>query len=178
MGAVGGASYTILPAAPEHVGTLPDIERSADSRFGSQVPPQVLGRVIPIPVLEAAQRAGHLWVALPPDGTPVGFALVEPSGTRLHLEGLAVVPEYGRRGIGTALVSAVGHWAKFRGFAELTLTTYVDFPWNADYYAKIGFEPVLEGDLDAEMLRRLETEDALGLQRARRIAMRKRLPAG
>jgi len=170
--------YTICPAAPAHVGALPAVERIADSRFGSHVPPQVLARVIPLHVLEAAQCAGHLWVALAPDGAPVGFALVEPAATRVHLEGLAVLPEHGRRGVGAALVSAVEQWARSRGFAELTLTTYVDFPWNADYYVRIGFEPIPEDDLDVEMLHRLEEEDAAGLERSRRIAMRKRLLAG
>lgn len=169
--------YTILPAAPTHVGSLPDVERRADSRFGSRVPPQVLSRVIQPQVLEAAQRAGRLWVALAPNGAPVGFALVESSAVRAHLEGLAVLPEHGRQGIGAALVTAVEQWALSQGCVELTLTTYVDFPWNADYYARIGFEPFPEGDLDVDMLQRLAEEDALGLERARRVAMRKRLPA-
>jgi len=169
--------YVVLLAAPEHLGALSGVERRAGARFGASVPEQVTDRTIPLQVLEVAQHAGRLWVALAPDGEPVGFALAESSALRAHLEELDVLPEHGRRGIGTALVSAVEHWAQSQGFAELTLTTYVDFPWNADYYSKIGFEPIPASDLDGEMLRRLEDEAAAGLERDRRVAMRKRLPA-
>ena len=169
--------YTILLAAPEHLGALSGVERRAGARFGAAVPEQVTARTIPLQVLEAAQHAGRLWVALAPDGEPVGFALAESSAVRAHLEELDVLPEHGRRGIGAALVSAVEQWARSQGFAELTLTTYVDFPWNADYYSKIGFEPIPVGDLDGDMLQRLEVEAAAGLERHRRVAMRKRLPA-
>ena len=169
--------YTVLPAAPEYLGALSGVERRAGARFGAAVPAQVTARTIPLQVLEAAQRAGRLWVALAPDGEPVGFALAESSAVRAHLEELDVLPEHGRRGIGAALVSAVEQWARYQGLEELTLTTYTNFPWNADYYLTIGFEPVPASDLDGEMLRRLENEATVGLERDRRVAMRKRLPA-
>ena len=170
--------YTILSAAPEHVGALAEVERRAGARFGSSVPEQVLTRTIPPAVLEDAQRAGLLWVALTSGGEPVGFALAQSAGGRAHLEELDVLPEHGRRGIGAALVSAVEQWALFQGLTELTLTTYLDYPWNADYYSKLGFERIAASDLDVEMRRRLEDEEALGLERDRRVAMRKHLTAG
>lgn len=169
--------YIILPATPEHVVALPEVERRAGTRFGSSVPALILARTIPLAVLEDAQRAGRLWVALAPDGEPVGFALSDSVAGRAHLEELDVLPEYGRRGIGAALVSAVEQWAVSQGFVELTLTTYVDFPWNASYYSKLGFEPVAASDLDVSMLQQLADEDALGLERDRRVMMRKSLAA-
>ena len=165
--------YTILPATLEHVGALPEVERRAGARFGSSVPARILERTIPLSVLEDAQRAGRLWVAVAPDGAPVGFALADCVAGRAHLEELDVLPEHGRRGIGAALVSAVEQWAVSQGFTELTLTTYVDLPWNASYYSKLGFEPVDAGDLDVGMLQQLADEDALGLERDRRVMMRK-----
>jgi GNAT superfamily N-acetyltransferase len=128
-------------------------------------------------VLEDAQSAGRLWVALGLDGEPVGFALAEPFAGRAHLVELDVLPEHGRRGIGAGLIAAVEQWALSQGFEELTLTTYVDFPWNADYYSKVGFEPISEGELDDAMRQLMEEEAALGIERARRVAMRKRLTA-
>lgn len=169
--------HAIVPAAPEHVGALPEVERRAGERFGTSVPARVLARTIPLPVLEVAQRAGRLWVALAPDGEPVGFALADSVAGRAHLEELDVLPEHGRGGIGAALVSAVEQWAVSQGFMELTLTTYVDFPWNASYYSKLGFEPVAASDLDVGMLQQLTDEDALGLERDRRVMMCKSLAA-
>ncbi len=95
----------------------------------------------PLSVFEAAQVSGHLWVALSPTGHCVGFALVEPSGDRLHLEELDVLPEHGGRGLGRALVSEVERWAIDNHFAEITLTSYRDVPWNAPFYARLGFRP-------------------------------------
>lgn len=169
--------YTILQATPKHIPALPDVERRASARFGSSIPAQVLARTIPQHVLEDAQSAGRLWVALGLDGEPVGFALAEPFAGRAHLVELDVLPEHGRRGIGAGLIAAVEQWALSQGFEELTLTTYVDFPWNADYYSKVGFEPISEGELDDAMRQLMEEEAALGIERARRVAMRKRLTA-
>ena len=91
--------YTILSAAPEHVDALAEIERRAGARFGSSVPERVLTRTVSPSVLEDAQRAGRLWVALTSGGEPVGFALAQSSGGRAHLDELDVLPEHGRRGI-------------------------------------------------------------------------------
>lgn len=177
---VGGMlidDYAIVSATLEHIGVLPEVERRAGTRFGSSVPARLLERTIPLTVLDDAQRTGRLWVALSPDGEPVGFALADSVAGRAHLEELDVLPEHGRRGVGAALVSAVEQWAVSQGFMELTLTTYVDVPWNASYYSKLGFEPVAASDLDDSMLQQLADEDALGLERDRRVMMRKSLAA-
>ena len=173
---MGLDGYTIVPAASSHVSALSGIERAAGTLFGTSAPQQVLSRTVPLPVLHAAQGAGRLWVALASNGEPVGFALAESADGRAHLEELDVVPEHGRRGVGSALVATVERWARSRGDHEITLTTYVDVPWNAEWYAGLGFEPIAERNLDGELLRRLE-EDARGLERARRVAMCKLLPA-
>ncbi len=167
--------YVILLAAPEHIGALTNVERRAAARFGSSVPARVLARTVPLAVLADAQRAGRLWIALAPSGETVGFAFAQAAAGSAHLEELDVLPEHGRLSMGAELVSAVEQWALSQGATELTLTTYVDVPWNAHYYAKIGFEPIAESDLDADMLQRLAEEDELGLERGRRVAMRKRL---
>jgi GNAT superfamily N-acetyltransferase len=169
--------YAILPAAPDHVGALPEVERRAASRFGSSIPPHVLAHVTPQSALVAAQQAGRLWVALAPDGEAVGFALAESSAERAHLEEIDVVPEHGRQGIGAALVSVVERWAAAHGCTQLTLTTYSDVPWNADFYESIGFESVPDSELDDCMLRRLKEEAERGLERSKRVAMRKLLRA-
>ncbi len=93
----------------------------------------------------------------------------------MHLDELDVLPGYGRNGIGSALVEAVEDCALDRGCVEITLTTFRDVPWNAPFYARLGFEPIPEQDLGTELVRRLLDETALGLKRSTRVAMRKRL---
>jgi len=168
-------TYRVVPAPLEHVSLLPHIERAAAELFGDAVPPELLEHVTPESVFLAAQQDGTLWVALGPDDQPVGFARVVVTGARVHLAELDVLPAHGRRGVGTALVRAVDEWACSRHFTEITLTTYRDLPWNAPFYAGLGFSVVPESEWDAETRRRFEEEAGLESERAGRVVMRKRL---
>lgn len=167
--------YVVRLAGPEHVDQLPDIERAAATRFGDSLPESVLLHVTPVDNLVVAQQAGLLWVALEPAGIPVGFAVASICGRRVHLDELDVSPEHGRQGVGSALVEAIEDYALNSGCVEITLTTFRDVPWNAPFYARVGFEVIPEQELDAEVVRRLSDEAALGLDRSRRVAMRKPL---
>jgi len=164
--------YVVRLAGPEHVDQLPSVERAAATRFGDSLPESVLSHVTPVGTLAAAQQAGLLWVALEPVGAPVGFAVASVRGRRMHLEELDVMPAHGRRGIGSALVAAVEDHPRASGCTEITLTTFRDVPWNAPFYARLGFDVLPEQELDAELLRRLSYEAELGLERSRRVAMR------
>jgi GNAT superfamily N-acetyltransferase len=167
--------YVVRLAGPEHVDQLPDIEREAATRFGDSLPESVLSRVTPLDCLAAAQQAGLLWVALDPAGAPVGFAVASIRGRRVHLDELDVLPGHGRKGVGAALVEAIEVYALKSGCVEITLTTFRDVPWNAPFYARVGFQVIPEQELSAELVRRLSDEVALGLERSRRVAMRKPL---
>jgi len=168
-------SYKVVPASSEHVSMLPAIERSAAAVFGDAVPAELLEHVTPESVFLAAQRDGTLWVALWADDQPIGFARVVVTGARVHLAELDVLPAHGRRGVGTALVRAIDDWACSGHFSEITLTTYRDLPWNAPFYARLGFTFVPESDWDADTRRRFEEEAGLESERPRRVVMRKRL---
>jgi len=167
--------YVVRLAGREHVDELPAIERAAATRFGDSLPESVLSHVTPVDDLAAAQEAGLLWVALEPAGAPVGFAVASVGGRRVHLDELDVLPAHGRKGVGSALVEAVEDYALESDCTEITLTTFRDVPWNAPFYARVGFELIPEQQLDAELLRRLSDEFALGLERSSRVAMRKPL---
>jgi GNAT superfamily N-acetyltransferase len=167
--------YIVRLAGPEHVDKLPAIEREAATRFGDSLPQSVLSHVTPVDDLAAAQQAGLLWVALEPAGAPVGFAVASVSGRCVHLDELDVLPAHGRKGIGSALVEAVEDYAVKSDCTLITLTTFRDVPWNAPFYARVGFEVIPEQELGAELVRRLSDEAALGLERSRRVAMLKPL---
>ena len=172
------AGYAIAFATAAHVEALPDIESRAAVRFaGRRVPRAALTQTTPLETLAAAQADGRLWVALSRAGDPVGFGLVEPLGTRLHLEELDVLPEHGGLGIGTALVETIEAWARAHRFREVALTSFRDVPWNAPFYQRLGYEIVAEPDLDAVLLGWLQDEGARGLDRSRRVALLKRLGA-
>jgi GNAT superfamily N-acetyltransferase len=88
------------------------------------------------------QREGRSWVAADANDEPVGFAVACEVDGNGHLAEIDVHPEHGRRGIGRALVEHVCLWARETGYSSLTLTTERDIPWNAPFYAKLGFEIV------------------------------------
>jgi len=112
---------------------------------------------------------GTLLVAVQ-DGSLVGFAhLTGPDG-RAHLEQLSVLPSYGRRGIGAALVRAVMEEARWGGHDVLSLCTFADVPWNGPFYRSLGFVEVEE--LEPFQARLRQHERALGLDDvARRVVM-------
>lgn len=119
-----------------------------------------------------------LVIAEEASGPAVGFAHVIEDGATAYLEQVSVHPGHARQGHGRTLVRAVIAEASARGFARVTLRTYADVPWNAPFYASLGFEerPApgdgFQGALTA-------TEERLGLARqGRRVHMELPLAPG
>ncbi|WPZ15330.1 GNAT family N-acetyltransferase [Nitratireductor rhodophyticola] len=69
----------------------------------------------------------------------VGFAICGAIGPFLHLKELSVAPEHGKRGLGTALLSAVVGESVSRGLDGVSLSTFRAVPFNAPFYARHGF---------------------------------------
>ncbi|GCD88353.1 GCN5 family N-acetyltransferase [Nocardioides sp. LS1] len=110
---------------------------------------------------DRALLAGFIVVA-DVDGEVVGFAHVLDVEGHAHLEQISVVPEHGRRGIGSSLVAAVLEEARWQGYDEMSLCTYRDLPWNGPFYAGLGFVEVAE--IEPWQWRLHEHEIALGLE--------------
>lgn len=168
--------FSVRPARAEEMAGLPALERAADAvfeQYGIWPLPQA-----PDEAHEAheAFEAGFADAAavLVAGRPPVGFARLDLVGGVPHLEQLSVDPAFARRGLGTALVRGCCDWAARAGFAELTLTTFAQVPFNAPFYARLGFTVIDDAALPAGLarLRRREAEmglDALGP----RVAMRR-----
>jgi len=99
----------------------------------------------------------------------VGFSMASLLGDFLHLLQLSVLPEFGRRGIGAALLDSVSQQALAAKVSGVTLTTFRDIPWNAPYYEKKGFRVFIHAHLPKDISNILDKEAALGLQD--RVAM-------
>jgi GNAT superfamily N-acetyltransferase len=120
-----------------------------------------------------ASKPGFILVAeAAEDGMIVGFVhVLEPEGeTTAHLEQISVLPSYGRQGHGRRLLRAAMSEARRRGHERLTLRTYKDVPWNAPFYARLGFvETVPTTEFHKHLV---DAEEALGLTRhGRRVDM-------
>jgi GNAT superfamily N-acetyltransferase len=170
------AGYTIEPARADDIAALPAIEVEASTLFsGSEVESAVLADSTTIEDFAAAQSAGLLWVARHSDGETVGFAFLELVDGQPHLDEIDVLPSHGRRGVGRALVETVCAWAQQAGHSCVTLTTYLDIPWNAPFYRRLGFRPLQRFELTPGLDSLVQAEAARGLDPSQRCVMRRDL---
>jgi GNAT superfamily N-acetyltransferase len=114
---------------------------------------------------------GQVWVACDAD-VPVGFAIASVKSEGFcYLEEIDVLPQYGRRGIGATLVQTVRDWAARNGMQYVFLATFRSVPWNAPFYAKLGFSIVDRSDWTEDMHRIHELEIAAELPLDERVMM-------
>lgn len=164
----------IRAARVEDVEFFPGIERAAGDAFRA-VGMGAIADDEPLPASEllAYQRAGRAWVASDDLDRPVAYLLLDVVDDAAHIEQVSVHPDHARRGLGRALVDTAAAWAQEHGLAALTLTTFADVPWNAPYYARLGFGVVAEESLSAGLRRIREHEAAIGLDAWPRVVMRR-----
>ncbi|MEN4886967.1 GNAT family N-acetyltransferase [Enterobacter ludwigii] len=159
------------PTTPKDVAALPAIERAAGERF-RDVPELAWladGDVICAEHhLDYAKR-GLSWLALAND-LPVGFILAEAHPSSLFIVELSVHREWQGRGIGRRLIACAADHARTLGLTSLTLTTFCEVPWNAPFYARLGFGTVTM--LTPELRQKREEEAAHGFAYDSRCAMR------
>jgi GNAT superfamily N-acetyltransferase len=153
---------SIRPSRPSDLRHLAAIEDAGgplfSELFGPAIAPVLLS---PAPSgLDRDLEPGFILVATLA-GRLVGFAHVTDQDGHAHLEQLSVLPEHGRRGIGSALVEAALEEARWLGYDDMSLCTYRDVPWNGPFYARLGFAEVER--LSAYQQRLHDRERALGL---------------
>ena len=169
--------YLIAPARAEDLPRVPIIELAAAQLLRGHAPDAVLQETSSEAELTSALRDGRLWVARA-NGLAVGYAQVQPiDAVTAHLEEVDVLPEHGRRGIGTRLVTQVCDWARANGYERVTLTTFRDVPWNMPFYQKLGFAVVPREQLGAQLSGRVDAEASRGLDPLRRVVMSRHLRA-
>lgn len=135
----------IRTARSTDLALLQDIERAAGEPFralgmaavADDAPP-------PLDLLDAYRADGRARVVTGDDDRPLGYLLVDRVDGCAHVEQVSVHPSAARRGLGRALIDDAERWAVREGLEALTLTTFRDVPWNAPYYARLGFR-VLDG---------------------------------
>lgn len=163
--------YTIRAARPEHIPFLNDIELAAAAIFPpGSIPTHILSESVPEEMLTDAMRDGRLWIALGPDAKPVGYGLLQFVDDAALLAQLDVHPDHGRRGLGAALVRRIAETARSRGAEALYLTSFAQIPWNAPFYASLGFVTLAEADQPRWIQEILAEERRSGLEN--RTAMR------
>ena len=158
---------TIRFATGGDLGRLEGIENDADELFIERFQPEDWGRAS-TGARRAAQPGFLLVAAESEGGEAIGFVHVLEAGDGAHLEQLAVLRTSARRGHGAALIRAALQEAGRRGHARVTLRTYADVPWNAPFYASLGF---VESEPDTAFLRGLIAAEAGLEQHGRRVQL-------
>lgn len=159
--------------------TLQEIELASNSLFTS-LGMTAVAQLEPTSIsdLSAYQAAGRAFVATAEHEKPVGFLVLREVDGNAHIEQVSVYPDHGRRGIGRRLLDRAAEWARHHGLKALTLTTFAKVPWNAPYYARLGFRPFADDELTPG-LRAIRDHNAQGpLAQWPRVTMRFDLESG
>ncbi|ATL31547.1 GNAT family N-acetyltransferase [Streptomyces formicae] len=169
----------IRPVTAAELPLLQDIERAAGEPFRALGMASIADDEPPaVEDLDRFRRAGRAWVAVDEEaGAPIAYLISEPveDADAEHIEQVSVHPRAARRGVGGALIEHTARHARAAGRSALTLTTFADVPWNAPYYARIGFRPLAPAELTPELRAIRAHEAELGLDRWPRLCMRRDL---
>jgi len=156
------------------VAQLPDIERAAGRLF--QTIDHLAWLVDDADVWDEDEHRdfaaqGTSWVA-DAGSRAVGFVVGERFDDELHVWELSVAPEWQGRGLGRGLMHILADDVARVGMAAVTLTTFINVPWNRPFYESLGFRP-LDGCALSPRLRDVLGQEAdAGLPMAERCAMR------
>lgn len=135
------STVRIRSARADDAPLLADIEAAADGLLAAYV--DTSGWAPPRAGEERLGRDGGALLVAEDEGTVVGFAhLVDLDEGAWHLDALAVRPERQRQGIGARLLRAAEEAVLAGGAGAMTLMTFADVPFNAPWYARLGYTAV------------------------------------
>ena len=166
------ARPVIRPPRPAELGLLIEIERAADGVFADHGMPEIAAADPgSVAELEPYRAAGAAWVAVDATDTPIAYILTADLDDGIHVDQVSVSPAHRGARIGAALIEHVAGLARASGRSAVTLTTFRDIPWNAPYYARLGFRELPEQEWGPQLHARVAHERAVIPVAAPRIAM-------
>ena len=117
---------------------IPAVQNCAQDAYAQYVP--LMGQK-PAPMVQdftQVQQNGHLWVTDP----FAGFIVMYPTGTAMHLENVAVLPNHAGQGIGRALIGFCENTARSQGLHRVELYTNIHMTANQIIYPRMGYTEV------------------------------------
>lgn len=158
---------------PDDAARIPDVERAAGALFRTVGMDDIADAdVTEIAILVDRALTGRLFVA-EHGGHLAGFAIFSEVDDVCYLE--EVSTSQSGQGIGRRLIARVEDAARARGLDWITLATFREVPWNAPYYARLGFVEWPTADLPSGHQERYRKQAEFGLDMGKRIFMRKSL---
>jgi GNAT superfamily N-acetyltransferase len=170
-------SFRIRLARSDEIARLREIEDEAGTMFyGLGLIEDALDASFPIDELVRLVGMGQVWVGCTEEKTedrPVGMVIASVREGAAYVEELDVMPKFGRRGLGSHLLSCVCTWALEQRYATVTLSTFRDVPWNGPFYRKRGFTDLKPTEWTPGMRAIREKEVQHGLKVEARVFMRR-----
>lgn len=130
------------------------VELSAATLFAGTHMAWAVGQTSAPEHFHPALSQNKLWIA-DAGGMPVGFLRAERLGNSFYIDEISVSASHQRRGIGRLLIQAALAEAAARRFKAASLTTDRTIPWNAPYYARMGFRVLTADQTPSVLARRL-----------------------
>lgn len=176
------SDYTIRLAEREDLIHIPVIEAEAARQFEPyaarlEISVDLLSGLTPMTFLKRAQAEKRIWVGAI-NAQPVGFIVAKFLQESCFIVELDVLSDYGRRGLGTALVECCCEGARLRNHTQVTLTTFRYVPWNIPFYQQCGFEILPPKRCPYELRAIVEHEARYGFEPKHRVVMRKFVSTG
>lgn len=112
-----------------------------------------------------------LYVAFNERSAAVGFGGGYVAENWLHVGEVNVHPDWQQKGIGRQLIKTLLREGRARSLNGATLTTDLFAPFNAAFYASLGFHVIQEEACPTRLTNILNSEIARGLDPTRRVAM-------
>ncbi|HCI1894176.1 TPA: GNAT family N-acetyltransferase [Pseudomonas aeruginosa] len=158
----------------EDAALLPAIERSAGESF--RLLPELAwiadAGVAGVDFHRRLIERGSHWLAEDADGQPVGFLAAERCADELHIAELSIAQAHQQQGLGRRLLERAVTYAHASHCRALTLTTFCDVPWNAPFYARLGFQRLTWQEAGERLRAILGHEQEIGFAADSRCAMR------
>ncbi|WP_409485391.1 GNAT family N-acetyltransferase [Arsenicicoccus dermatophilus] len=169
----------IREARADELALLPALDQSGSAHFRRAGMHLVADMPAPPPEAYAEdQAAGRLLVACDEHDEPLGFVQLAVVDGDAHVAQLSVHPRHSGQRIGARLLEAAEQWARRQGLHRLSLTTYSGVPWNAPYYARLGWRTLPEAEWGSELRAVRDHERELGLDAWPRVAMVREVTPG
>jgi len=118
---------------------------------------------------------GRAFVAVDAGDRPLAYLLIDAVDSAAHVEQVSVHPDHAGRRIGRALIDRAEAWARDRRMDALTLTTFVEVPWNGPYYERLGFRYLAAAEETPGLRSIRDHERRSGLDAWPRACMRRAL---
>ncbi|AYG58550.1 GNAT family N-acetyltransferase [Rhizobium jaguaris] len=164
-------AFTIRLARSTDLDFMAEIEIDAFVTLRQALGREDDGRTVPRDKLQRALDAKLLLVAADDLDHPFAFLAAAELDGAIYVVEIDVMQRWQRKGVGRRLMLTVIEAARTRGASGVTLTTDRYVPFNAPFYASLGFKVLDEHQMPAGLSEILKFEIDHGAGSERRVAM-------